>query len=65
MPKIYHIDKNCLSSFFYLFKNTFKVDLHYIFYILLTTVFNLKIKLKFKLDANMCSLKNLKEISQK
>ena len=44
-----------------------KVDLQYIFkvVILLNTVLNLKISFKPKIDPEVCTFKNMEEISQK
>ena len=66
--RIYHIDKNVLSSKnFFILKNTFKIALEYLFnvFILLNTVYYLKLNFKLNIDTKICTFKNLEEIWKK
>ena len=61
------MDIFCHHQNIFLLKNTFKVALHYLFnvVILLSTVFNLKLSFKLKIDPKTCSsFKNLEEIQK-
>ena len=63
--KICYIDKKFLSSSNnFLFENTFKVALQYLFnvFILLNIVSYLKLNFKLEIDPKMCIFKNLEEV---
>ena len=64
--RIYHIDKNYLSSSNFIL-NTFKVALQHpsMFFLLFNTVFYLKLNFKLKITLKMCIFKKLEKICRK
>ena len=65
IQKFYYINKNfCHHQKNFLFKNTFKVTLQYLFdiFILFNTVSYIKLNIKLKIDPKMCTFKTLEKI---